>query len=97
MKIKPSPGLMIRDPDLHDYLPPDGRDVPDSDYWHRRLRDGDVIPVKAEDATPEPAQQTKASPAPPTLQIPAAAEAKPGVVPASGAATPSSPQPAGAP
>lgn len=43
MHIKPAPGLTIRDPDLRDHLPPEGRDVPESDYWHRRLRDGDVL------------------------------------------------------
>lgn len=42
MKVKPAPGLKIRDPDLKDFLPEDGRDVPETDYWHRRLRDKDV-------------------------------------------------------
>jgi hypothetical protein len=35
--------LVVRDPDLHDFLPPEGREVPDSLYWYRRLRDGDVV------------------------------------------------------
>lgn len=47
MYVKPAPGLTIRDPDLLDYLPQDGRDVLDSDYWHRRVRDGDVVPASA--------------------------------------------------
>mgnify|MGYP000028188221 CR=1 FL=1 len=36
------PFLSIRDPDLRDFLPIEGREVPDSDYWQRRLRDKDV-------------------------------------------------------
>jgi hypothetical protein len=43
MHVRPAPGFTIRDPDLKDHLPQEGRDVPDSPYWHRRLRDGDVV------------------------------------------------------
>jgi len=43
MYVKPAAGLKIRDPDLHDFLPEEGREVPDSGYWQRRLRDGDVL------------------------------------------------------
>lgn len=35
--------LVVRDPDLHDLLPAEGREVPDSMYWQRRLIDGDVV------------------------------------------------------
>jgi hypothetical protein len=45
MYVKPAPGLTIRDPDLMDLLPGEGREVPDTDYWHRRLRDADVVPA----------------------------------------------------
>ncbi len=46
MFVKPAPGLKIRDPDLKDLIPDEGRDVPESNlYWHRRLRDGDVVLV----------------------------------------------------
>ncbi len=48
MFVKPSPGLKIRDPDLKDFLPDDGREVPNTDYWLRRVRDQDVIEVPAE-------------------------------------------------
>ncbi len=51
MLVKPAPGLKIRDPDLKDLLPDEGRDVPETDYWHRRLRDGDVVLVPAQAAT----------------------------------------------
>ncbi|MCU4119301.1 DUF2635 domain-containing protein [Variovorax sp. N23] len=44
MYVKAAPGLMIRDPIFKDLIPAEGRDVPaDSDYWQRRLRDGDVV------------------------------------------------------
>lgn len=56
MYVKAAPGLKIRDADLKDLLPDEGRDVPDTDYWQRRLRDGDV--VKAD--PPSPAHASKA-------------------------------------
>ncbi|MDB5822174.1 MAG: hypothetical protein JWR21_878 [Herminiimonas sp.] len=43
MFVKPAPGLVIRDPDLKDLLPAEGREVPASDYWHRRVLDKDVV------------------------------------------------------
>jgi hypothetical protein len=46
MYVKAAPGLVCRDPDLLDLLPEEGRDVPDSPYWQRRLRDGDVVITK---------------------------------------------------
>jgi len=51
MKIKPAPGLKVRDPDLKDYLPVDGRIVPDTMHWFRLLRDGDVVEVSDESTT----------------------------------------------
>lgn len=55
MFVKPAEGLTIRDPDLHDLLPAEGREVPNTDYWQRRLRDGDVT----EAAKPSPKQAAK--------------------------------------
>jgi len=43
MYVRPAPGIKIRDPDLLDFLPIEGREVPTTDFWNRRLRDGDVI------------------------------------------------------
>ncbi|MBX6382081.1 MAG: DUF2635 domain-containing protein [Microbispora sp.] len=43
MYVKPAPGLAVRDPDLRDFLPPEGREVPENTYWAARLRDGDVL------------------------------------------------------
>ena len=60
MYVKPEPyidetgaaaGLrQVVDPDLLDVLPEDGRDVPLTEYWIRRLRDGDI----AESPAPRP-------------------------------------------
>lgn len=47
MQVKPAPGLRIRDPEKGDYLPEAGREVPNTQYWQRRLRDGDVVAAKA--------------------------------------------------
>jgi hypothetical protein len=54
MYVRTAPGIKIRDPDLLDFIPDEGREVPNSDFWHRRLRDGDVIlgtPAAAEKLT----------------------------------------------
>lgn len=52
MKVKPRPGLIVRDPISRIPLPVAGADVPESEYWVRRLLDGDVVgaddvPVKS--------------------------------------------------
>ncbi len=49
--IKPAPGLVIPDPDRRDLLPAEGRAVPHSDFWLRRLRDGDVLPTTEAEIT----------------------------------------------
>jgi hypothetical protein len=53
MYVKPKEGFAIVDPDLRDKLPAEGREVPESNYWHRMVKYGDVtlssppIPSKA--------------------------------------------------
>lgn len=47
MFVKPATGLQVRDPDLLDLIPEAGREVPETDYWIRRVIDGDVVEVKA--------------------------------------------------
>lgn len=47
MYVIPKNGIVIRDPDLKTHLPAEGRDVPDSLFWQRRISDGDVTIGKA--------------------------------------------------
>jgi len=42
MFVKPAKGLQVPDPALRDFLPKEGRKVIPSEYWTRRLLDGDV-------------------------------------------------------
>lgn len=60
MYVKAAPGLVIRDPVFLDLLPPEGRDVPESDYWQRRLLDGDVVEASPPSAHPAPAAEPAA-------------------------------------
>jgi hypothetical protein len=47
MKVKPAtPGAIVRDPHTKRPVPDEGEDVPDTSYWIRRLRDGDVVLVE---------------------------------------------------
>lgn len=58
MFVKPAPGLLIRDPDLKDFLPAEGRDVPETPYWTRLLHVyRDVVPVDLPAATPPNAEE----------------------------------------
>ena len=43
MFVKPCEGRQVPDPDRGDILPADGREVPPSQYWQRRVVDGDVV------------------------------------------------------
>lgn len=55
MYIKPAmvrtqDGLVLAnvyDPDRRDRIPPEGRDVPETGYWIRRLMEGGVVRVEA--------------------------------------------------
>lgn len=42
-KLKPAEGRAVPDLERGDLLPADGRAVALSDYWLRRLADGDVV------------------------------------------------------
>lgn len=50
MYLIPKEGLAVRDPLKGDYLPAGGREVEPSQWWSRRLKDGDV----AEGQPPKP-------------------------------------------
>lgn len=46
MRVKPAPGLSVRDPMTKQLLPAEGIDVPDdSILWTKMLNDGDVVRV----------------------------------------------------
>lgn len=45
MKIKPAEGRSVIDPVTKTLLSPDGEEKPETEFWLRRLRDGDVVPV----------------------------------------------------
>lgn len=47
MKLKPKAGLVVRDPDTRQQLAPEGEEKPLSQYWMRRLADGDVVEVQS--------------------------------------------------
>lgn len=49
MKIKPAPGVKVRDPASKLHLPVDGMEVTDSSYWQRRLAAGDVVMLQTND------------------------------------------------
>lgn len=58
-RLKPaSPELVVRDPITRQALPADGELVDLSDYWHRRLAEGDVVLVTAAKAASKTVQGT---------------------------------------
>ena len=42
MFVKPTEGRHVPDPARGDALPPEGREVEPTQYWQRRVNDGDV-------------------------------------------------------
>lgn len=55
MRVKPAPGLSVRDPATKKLLPSEGIDVPDNSIlWAKMLNDGDVVSVSTTPATPPP-------------------------------------------
>lgn len=49
MFVKPIPDRTVPDPARGDSLPPEGRTVEPTQYWLRRIADGDVV-----EAAPQP-------------------------------------------
>lgn len=47
MYVKPTDGRLVPDPARGDALPPDGRTVEPTQYWQRRVADGDVVEAEA--------------------------------------------------
>jgi hypothetical protein len=63
--LMPIKGLEILDPALGDHLPEEGREVAETAYWYRRLRDKSVVlgtnPKRAREGPQEgPAKESQA-------------------------------------
>ena len=60
-----APLINLRDPDRRDRLPPEGRDVPATEFWHRRIAEGGVMVVNPPVAvlTPRNGRRAAAEPA----------------------------------
>ena len=43
LRVKAAPGRLVRDPTTYRKLPEEGAEVPCTQYWLRRIRDGDVV------------------------------------------------------
>lgn len=52
MFVKPKDGISVRDPVKGSPLPAEGAEVPDTIFWRRRLRDGDVSITEKPVTTP---------------------------------------------
>lgn len=63
MRVRPAiAGTLIRDPHTKRALPVEGGRVPDSSFWRRRLRSGDVVLVAESPAiTPATSHATRHS------------------------------------
>lgn len=48
MFVKPTAGRKVPDPARGDTLPPEGREVEPTQYWQRRVNDGDVAEAVAD-------------------------------------------------
>lgn len=84
--MRPKAGLKIPDPERGGYLPAGGSRVPDTAYWRRRLRDGEVEPVPEPPvapasvstfAPPSPAPEPPAPPTPKKHRPPEATKSEP--------------------
>lgn len=63
MKVRPAtPETKVRDPERGGHLPAAGAEVPDTEYWRRRLRDGDVVKVAPEAEASAPAEAIASEP-----------------------------------
>ena len=54
MFVKPVEGRMIRDPVSFVPVPPEGREVTETDYWLLAVRDGDLQLVEPPPLRPNP-------------------------------------------
>ena len=59
MFLKPTQGTQVPDPDRSDFLPPEGRTVELTQYWQRRIADGDVVEASPQPVSTNAAKQAK--------------------------------------
>lgn len=53
MRVKPAdPTAVIRDPHTKQPLPAEGGEVPDNNFWNRRLIAGDVVRIEEPGSAP---------------------------------------------
>lgn len=52
MYVNPTEGRQVPDPARGDTLPPEGREVEPTQYWQRRVIDGDVVEASPEKRKP---------------------------------------------
>lgn len=71
MYVKPVPGRIVPDPEMGGYLLPEGREVAKTQYWMRRVRDGDVVVISPPPAAPAPAPAPTPVPEPAPAPAPA--------------------------
>jgi hypothetical protein len=45
MFVKPASGVLLRDPTTKRVIPPEGAEVEECSFWHRRALEGDVTLV----------------------------------------------------
>jgi hypothetical protein len=65
MYIKPTLGrtqdglvqTRVYDPDRRDIIPPEGREVPESGYWLRRIMEGGVVRAHPPQEEPGPSEE----------------------------------------
>lgn len=69
MRVKPNPNkkvgkekIKVFDPVRREFLPENGRDVPKTAYWIRRLQVGDVVSVDDKAEAGQPTPQNPAAP-----------------------------------
>ena len=60
MFVKPAEGRKVLRPDTLAHLPAEGAEVPDSTFWHRRLRSGEVELAEPPTAEAAPAEAVAA-------------------------------------
>lgn len=57
--VKPKTGAKIRFPETKQLLEAEGQDVPDNNFWRRRVLEGDVVMVEKHEKATDNVKETK--------------------------------------